>query len=110
VLIIKDLRTQSNRSKERDGHEDFKESEVRSDAAGQQVNYSIAVLIVKWLSVSRLDAAGWRRGSPNAGSRKRKSTAFRKIRDFGQGKLRVRPSHGQGAARVPRCKSERDSG
>ena|SRR6266850_630511 len=40
------------------GHEDFKELDVRSDAATQQINYSISVLIGKWLLVSRLDAAG----------------------------------------------------
>src|SRR6266850_658629 len=39
-------------------HEDFKEIGVRSDAVMQQINYSISVLIVKWLLVSRLHAAG----------------------------------------------------
>ena len=40
------------------GHEDFKELEVRSGAAAQQTHCSISVLIVKWLSVSLLDASG----------------------------------------------------
>ena len=40
------------------GHEDLKELEVRSDAPAERINYSIPVLVVKWLLVSGLFAVG----------------------------------------------------